>query len=87
MHKGDTVLVAEGTYSENINFKGKAITVASQFILDQDTSHISATIIDGSQHTNPDSGSVVYMISGEDTTSVLTGFTITGGNGTASTSK
>ncbi len=26
---GDTVLVAEGTYYENINFKGKAITVAS----------------------------------------------------------
>ncbi len=64
---GDMVLVAEGTYLENINFKGKAITVASHFILDQDTSHISATIIDGSQHSHPDSGSVVYFMSGEDT--------------------
>ena len=80
---GDTVLVAEGTYYENINFKGKAITVASHFVLDQDTSYISKTIIDGSKHSDPDSGSVVYMISGEDTTSVLIGFTITGGNGTA----
>lgn len=26
---GDTVLVSDGTYKENINFKGKAITVAS----------------------------------------------------------
>jgi hypothetical protein len=78
----DTVLVAEGTYYENINFKGKAITVASQYIMDGDTSHISNTIIDGSQHTKPDSGSVVYFISGEDTTSVLCGFTITGGSGT-----
>src|SRR5882762_4715807 len=26
---GDTVLVAPGTYNENINFKGKAITVTS----------------------------------------------------------
>ena len=79
---GDTVLVSEGTYYENINFSGKAITVASLFILDDDTSHISKTIIDGSQPSHSDSGSVVYFISGEDTTSVLFGFTITGGTGT-----
>lgn len=81
---GDTVLVAEGTYYENINFKGKAITVASQFILDGDTSHISKTIIDGSQSANPDTASVVIMCSGEDTTSLLMGFTLTGGSGTIS---
>jgi hypothetical protein len=80
--KGDTVLVDEGTYIENISFKGKAITVASRFILDDDTSHISKTIIDGSQPSNPDNGSVVQFISGEDTNSVLCGFTITGGTGT-----
>ena len=79
---GDTVLVAEGTYFENINFEGKPITVASQFILDKDSSHISRTIIDGSQSANPDTASVVTMWSGEDTTSVLMGFTITGGTGT-----
>jgi hypothetical protein len=79
---GDTVLVAEGTYFENINFKGKAITVASRFILDGDTSHISRTVIDGSQSSKPDTASVVTMWSGEDTTSVLMGFTITGGTGT-----
>ena len=79
---GDTVLVADGLYFENINFKGKAITVASHFYLDGDVSHISKTVIDGSKHTNPDSGSVVYFISGEDTTSILSGFTITRGSGT-----
>ena len=79
---GDTILVAEERYYENINFKGKAITVASEFIMDGDTSHVSRTIIDGSQPSNPDSASVVYFISGEDTTSVLCGFTITGGSGT-----
>jgi len=81
---GNIVLVADGTYFENINFKGKAITVASHYYFDGDTSHISNTTIDGSQSTNPDSGSVVYFISGEDTTSVLCGFTITGGSGTNS---
>ncbi len=79
---GDTVLVAEGTYFENINFLGKAITVASLFIQDGDTSHISRTIIDGSQSASPDTASVVTLWSGEDTTSVLMGFTITGGRGT-----
>ena len=79
---GDTVLVDDGTYLENINFKGKAITVASNFILDGDTNYINNTIIDGSQPSNPDSGSVVYFKSGEDTTSILCGFTITGGTGT-----
>ncbi len=80
--EGDTILVADGLYIENINFQGKAITVASHFIMDGDTSHISATIIDGSQPNHPNLGSVVTLNSGEDTTSVLAGFTITGGTGT-----
>ena len=79
---GDTVLVADGTYLENINFRGKAITVASHYLIDSDTTHRDSTIIDGSQPNNPDSGSVVFFKSGEDTTSVLYGFTITNGTGT-----
>ncbi|MFC2119912.1 hypothetical protein ACFLQ4_02460, partial [Bacteroidota bacterium] len=79
---GDTVLVDDGTYFENINFKGKAITVASWFLVNGDTSHRNNTIIDGSLPSHPDSGSVVTFNSGEDTNSVLCGFTITGGTGT-----
>jgi len=71
----DTVLVAKGTYIENINFKGKAITVMSEFEAD-------STIIDGGSPSNPDSGSVVTFVSNEDTNSVLDGFTITKGTGT-----
>jgi len=78
---GNIVLVDEGTYYENINFKGKAITVASRFLVDEDTSHISNTIINGSQPSHPDSGSVVTFSFNCDTTSVLMGFTITGGIG------
>jgi hypothetical protein len=81
---GDTVLVSDGTYYENIRFKGKRIIVASTYLTTGDTSHISHTIINGSQSTNPDSGSVVYFVDGEDTNSVLCGFTITGGTGTRS---
>jgi predicted esterase len=79
---GDTVLVSEGRYYENIRFRGKAILVASTYLTSKDTTHIAGTIVDGSKATNPDSASVVYFISGEDTTSVLCGFTITGGTGT-----
>jgi type IX secretion system substrate protein len=79
---GDTVLVADSTYYENINFMGKAITVASLFLIDGDTTHRYNTIIDGSQPSNPNNGSVVSFVSGEDTNSVLCGFTITNGTGT-----
>ena len=41
-NNGDTVLVAPGTYYENINFNGKAITVTS-------SGGPSVTIIDGGQ--------------------------------------
>jgi hypothetical protein len=81
-NNGDIVLVADGTYLENINYRGKAITVASHFLIDDEVTHIGNTIIDGSQPSHPDSGSVVSFKSGEDTTSVLCGFTITGGTGT-----
>ena len=78
---GNIVLVVNGTYFENINFKGKAITVASRYLIDGNTNHITNTIINGSQPSHPDSGSVVTFRSGEDTTSILMGFTITGGIG------
>jgi len=78
----DTVLVAPGTYYENISFIGKRITVASNFILSGDTMDIYNTIIDGSQPVNPDMASVVTFSSYEDTNSVICGFTITGGTGT-----
>jgi hypothetical protein len=79
---GDTVLVADGLYYENVSFLGKAITVASHYLIDGDTTHIENTIIDGSNPYHPDSCSVVYFINGEDTNSVICGFTIRGGTGT-----
>jgi hypothetical protein len=79
---GDVVLVDDGTYFENINFKGKAITVASLYWDDGDPAHIDNTIIDGSKPLHPDSASVVSFFNGEDTTSILMGFTIQGGGGT-----
>ncbi len=68
---GDTVLVAPGTYNENIDFKGKGITVTSGAKSYMDA---ATTIINGST-----SGPVVKLISGEPATAVLNGFTIQGG--------
>ena len=80
---GDTVLVAEGIYYEQISFLGKKpLIVASEFIMDGNPQHISRTIIDGSKLQNRDYASVVYFTSGEDTTSILCGFTIQYGRGT-----
>ncbi len=79
---GDTVLVANGDYFENINFKGKGIVVASHYILNHDLSFIQSTVINGSTPSHPDTASCVLFISGEDSTAVLEGFTLTGGTGT-----
>ena len=79
---GDTVLVDDGEYFENINYRGKNIVVASRFIIDGDYSHILNTIINGSMYTLIDSASCVTFVSGEDSTAVIQGFKITGGKGT-----
>ena len=64
---GDVVLVAPGTYHEDIRFYGKAITVAS-------TNGADMTTIVGSGQT-----SVVKFTDSEGPRSVLDGFTITNG--------
>lgn len=79
---GDTVLVSPGEYFENINFRGKKIVVTSLWYLDRDTSFIRTTIINGSQPLHPDSASCAIFSSGEDASTVLQGFTLTGGTGT-----
>jgi len=64
---GDTVLVAPGTYTENINFNGKAITVRSE-------QGPNLTVIDGNG-----AGSVVTIANGEGASTRLIGFTIRNG--------
>ncbi len=68
----DTVIVAQETYLENIQFGGKNITLTSTDPLDPDV--VAETIIDGNL-----SGSVVTFSGTEDESCVLSGFTITNG--------
>jgi hypothetical protein len=79
---GDTVLVEPGTYFENIVFRGKKIVLTSRFYQFNNLSYIQNTIINGSTPVNPDSASCIIFRNGEDSTTVLQGFTITGGAGT-----
>ncbi len=79
---GDTVLVASGTYYENLNFRGKNILLSSYYLFNNDKSFILNTIINGSQPAYPDTGSCILFISGEDSSAILQGFTLTGGTGT-----
>jgi hypothetical protein len=65
----DEILVAPGTYNENIDFNGKNVWVKS-------THGPSVTVIKGDQ-----SDSVVIFQSGETSDAVLEGFTVTNGIG------
>ena len=66
-NNGDTVLVGPGTYSEAINFQGKAITVES-------SAGPASTIIDGANNAF-----VVTFQTNETRSSILSGFTIQDG--------
>ncbi len=74
-HNGDTVFVAPGTYTENIDFKGKAITVTSGAT---DFTAAAATVISGNG-----SGPIVLFHTNETRASILNGFTIQNGRSTA----
>jgi len=71
---GDLILVDPGVYYENIDFRGKAVTLSSTNPLD--LAVVSSTVIHGSGQ-----GSVVTFAHAEGSNSMLTGFTITGGAG------
>jgi len=83
---GDMVIVAPGTYQENINFLGKNIVVTSA---DPNNPEVVATTIIrpklSSRRDVRNIGSAVTFENGESSEAVLTGFTITRGYGTSST--
>jgi Bacterial Ig-like domain (group 3)/Right handed beta helix region len=72
-NNGDTVLVAPGTYNENIDFMGKAITVTSGAKSFSDPA-VATTIISGKGN-----GPVVVFQTNETSASILNGFTIQDG--------
>ena len=78
---GDTVLVAPGRYYENLRFGSRNLVLTSHYALG-DRSAIAATILDGSRPANPDTASVIIIDGDQDSTTVIQGFTITGGTGT-----
>ncbi|MCK4600330.1 hypothetical protein KAU37_11020, partial [Candidatus Bipolaricaulota bacterium] len=72
--EGDVIVVLPGTYHENINFLGKAITVQSTDPSDPDV--VDATAIDGQDIDH----AIVRFVNNETATSVLSGLTIKGGH-------
>ena len=70
----DVVEIAPGTYFENLDLLGKAITLRG--------AGIAQTIIDGSAQTaGPENGSVIRCETGEGPDTILEDFTVRGGMG------
>lgn len=70
--KGDTVLVAPGTYYEHVDLSDKEITLASHYLTTQDTMYMHETIIDGSA----DGTCITIKNTNGVTTPRLAGFTV-----------
>jgi len=75
-NNGDTIRIAPGIYSENINFSGKDLHLESYFPGTLNPAFISNTVIQSQR-----SGSVITIENGEEYVS-LDGFTVSGGNAT-----
>lgn len=69
---GSTIIVAQGTYPENLNFGGKTLSLTSTD--PSSPSVTAATIIDGGSV-----GPAVSFVGGESAQTLLSGFTITRG--------
>jgi parallel beta-helix repeat protein len=69
---GDTVLVSPGTYNENIDFKGKTITVTSGA---KSFADAASTVINGTKD-----GPVVVFATNEAAAAILNGFTVQNGH-------
>ncbi len=71
---GDTIVVGNGTYVENVIVLGKSILLTSNYLFSGDSLDIENTVIDGN------SASTVITLVGGDSLSAITGFTITNGS-------
>ena len=73
---GDTVLIAPGTYTETLDFHGKAVTVGGRYLITGNPAAIDSTVIEGGGVRGP----LVTFASGEDSLSVLAGLTLRNGS-------
>lgn len=69
---GDTVLIAPGTYTETLDFHGKAVTVGGRYLITGNPASIDSTVIEGGGVRGP----LVTFDTGEDSLSVLAGLTL-----------
>lgn len=73
---GDSLIIAPDTYNETIIVENKSIVLGSNFLINGDTTNISNTILEGDGNN-----SILCMKNVEDSTSTISGFTITNGGG------
>ena len=78
---GDTVLVSPGSYTEQLNFNGKAVTLTTGATSYSDP-QVAATVLNATvntqypEDTSPNSNPIINFLSGEGQNTVVNGFTL-----------
>ena len=75
---GDTILVAEGVYEGGVVIRGHGLTLAGEYILDQDSSHIALTVLQAAPPPAPGERVITVDSTITDTVRII-GLSITGG--------
>jgi hypothetical protein len=73
--EGVTIIVSDGIYTENVDFRGKSLTIRSTD--PNDPAVVRSTVIKGRDVSAP----VVFVSGGENTDCAIAGLTISGGGG------
>lgn len=76
----DTILVGAGRYEEQLLFPLHRLTVTSHFPSSGDSADLDSTILDASPFADADTACAIVFRGSADS-SMLSGFTITGGHG------
>lgn len=76
--EGDVILIAPGVYRESLKAAGKAVTIASEFVVSNDPRHVTATVLDVTGADGKRGASILVVERGAGAATRIIGLTFRG---------